>query len=64
MVLLSTLVLLLISFLLLGIRVLFTKNGKFPDTHISGNKAMRERGIHCAQTQDRQEQKKKQIFDL
>lgn len=38
---------------LLGIRVFFTKKGKFPNTHVSGNKYLRERGIYCVQTQDR-----------
>jgi len=38
--------------LLLGIRVFFVKDGKFPNTHIGSNKAMRERGITCAKTQD------------
>lgn len=50
--------------LLLGVRIFFTKEGKFPDTHISRNKAMKDRGIHCAQSQDREEQNKKNIFNL
>jgi hypothetical protein len=28
--------------------------GRFPSTHVCGNKAMRERGIHSAQQQDRE----------
>ncbi len=36
----------------------FVKGGKFPNGHVSGNKAMRERGIGCAQSQDREAQKK------
>lgn len=39
----------------LGIGILLKKNGKFPDTHIGRNKAMRERGIDCANTTDRKE---------
>jgi len=50
--LLISLAVLLIAVLLLGIRVFFVKGGKFPNTHIGGNKAMRERGITCAKTQD------------
>ena len=50
--LLVSLVLVFIVVLLLGIRVFFTKSGKFPNTHIGGNKAMRERGITCAKSQD------------
>ena len=34
----------------LGINILFRKNGKFPETHIGKNKAMKDRGIHCANT--------------
>lgn len=39
----------------LGITMLVKKNGKFPETHIGKNKAMKERGIHCANTTDRLE---------
>ncbi len=38
---------------LLGIRILLQKDGKFPDTHIGGNRNMARKGIHCASTQDR-----------
>lgn len=44
--------------LLLGIRIILVKGGKFPNSHVSGNKAMRERGIGCVQSQDREAQKK------
>lgn len=37
---------------LLSIRVLIKKNGRFPNTHVGGSKAMRERGVGCAQSQD------------
>jgi hypothetical protein len=33
---------------------IFTKEGKFPDIHIGDNKAMQERGIGCATSQDAQ----------
>jgi len=39
--------------LLLGIRIFFVKNGKFPNTHIEGNKLLKDKGIHCANAQDR-----------
>ena len=54
---LVVILLLIIIFLLLGIRVFFTKNGKFSNTHIGGNEAMRKKGIDCATSQDREEQK-------
>jgi len=46
-----------IAVLLLGVRVFFTKRG-FPNIHIGSNKAMRERGIGCYTSQDREAQKK------
>jgi len=46
------LVIMLIVFLLMGIRVFFVKGGKFPNMHIGGNKALRERGITCAKSQE------------
>ncbi|MDL2290313.1 hypothetical protein LJB95_02795 [Paludibacteraceae bacterium OttesenSCG-928-F17] len=49
-------VLLIIAVLLLGVRVFFQKNGKFPNTHIGSSKAMKERGIGCATSQDREAQ--------
>ena len=42
---------------LLSVKILFQKNGRFPNTHVSGSKAMRKRGIGCVQSQDREAQK-------
>ena len=28
--------------------------GKFPNTHVSGNKALRKQGVGCVQSQDRE----------
>lgn len=47
-----------VSVLLLGVRVFFVKGGKFPNTHVSGNKALRKKGIGCVQSQDREAQRK------
>ena len=44
---------------LLAIRILLQKDGKFPHTHIGGNRDMARRGIFCASTQDKIEQKDK-----
>jgi hypothetical protein len=52
-------VLLFIAVLLLGVRIFFVKDGKFPNIHIGGNKALRDKGVGCATTQDRQAQQKK-----
>ncbi len=47
-----TLVLVGISLAGLGIRMLLLPNGRFPDTHVGHNKAMKERGITCAKNTD------------
>lgn len=55
---LITLLIVAISLLLLGVKVFFTKNGRFPNSHVSGNKALRRQGIGCVQSQDREARKK------
>jgi hypothetical protein len=54
---------LFICFVFLAIQVLFSRKKKFPDTHVSHNKAMRERGIHCVQTQDWEERHRQGLYD-
>ena len=56
--LLITLLIVAISLLLLGLKVFFVKGGRFPNGHVSGNKALREKGIGCVQSQDREAQRK------
>ncbi len=51
-VLLLTLAIVLVAVVLLGVRVFFVKGGRFPNTHIDGNAALRKKGIHCAAHQD------------
>ena len=41
-----------IAVLLLSVRVLLKKNGRFVKTHVSQSKAMRERGETCVQSQE------------
>jgi hypothetical protein len=43
---------LVVSLAGLGLRMLFKKNGRFPETHISQNKEMQKRGLSCAQKTD------------
>ena len=47
---------LLLAVALLSVRILLVKNGRFRSFHIADSKAMRERGIGCVQSQDRQAQ--------
>lgn len=51
-ILLLTIVVVGVSILLLAVRILLKKNGRFPNLHVGGSKALNQRGIHCAQTQD------------
>lgn len=53
------LALLLPAVLLMGFKVFFTKDGKFPNSHVSGNAELRKRGITCARSQDREARKNK-----
>ena len=43
-----------VALLLLCVRILLKKGGKFSSEHISENKRMRQDGIHCATSQDRE----------
>ena len=58
-IILITAILLGIVMALFAIRILLQKDGKFPHTHIGGNRDMARRGIFCASTQDKVEQKDK-----
>lgn len=41
-----------VAFFLLSIGIII--KGRFVNSHVSGNKALRRQGIHCAQQQDRE----------
>ena len=47
-ILLLAFVLIAIAIVLLGVRVLFVKNGKFPSGHVGASVELRKRGIGCA----------------
>lgn len=42
----------------LAIQIIFKKDHKFPNTHISRNKRLSDQGITCAQSWDKMEQRK------
>ena len=44
--------------LLLLVKVLLQKNGRFSSQHIHDSKAMKDRGIHCVMDQDREMRRK------
>lgn len=52
--LLYTLLIIAISLLLLGVRVLFKKDGELQSQHISDNAYLKEKGIHCVIDQDKE----------
>ncbi|MGL4292598.1 MAG: hypothetical protein ACRCSQ_03335 [Bacteroidales bacterium] len=53
-----------IAVVLLAIKILLVRGGRFPQTHISGNKALRKQGIGCAKSMDREARKRKSLFDM
>lgn len=55
---LAVLALVAIALVIMSINILIKKNGKFSSEHVGQSKAMKKRGVHCAQTQDRMERKK------
>ena len=55
---LITLLIVAICIVLLGIRMLLIKGGRFPNGHVSGNKTLRDKGISCVQSQDREARQK------
>lgn len=53
------LILIGIALVLLCIRIIIKKNGKFSSQHIGQSKALKAKGVSCAQSQDKQERQKK-----
>lgn len=52
-VILLAVALLAIAMLGMATQILFKKGGKFPNTHVGGNKHLKREGVHCATTQDK-----------
>lgn len=57
-VILLTIVLMLMVVLGLALQILLKKGGKFPNTHVGGNKYLKSKGVTCIQTYDKIEQAK------
>jgi hypothetical protein len=49
-------IVLFIGVLLMGMRIFFTKDKSFPNIHIGGNVGLKNKGIGCATSQDRDAQ--------
>lgn len=43
-----------IAVILLSVKVIFRKNGRFSSQHIHDNATLRKQGIHCVLDQDRE----------
>lgn len=48
LILTATMALLALAIIMLGVKVLFVKGGKFPSPHIHHNAPLKEKGITCA----------------
>jgi hypothetical protein len=59
--LLISVLLLAVGMVLLLVKVLGRKDGKFSSQHIHDSEAMRERGIHCVMDQDREMRSRKPL---
>jgi len=57
-ILLPAILILLLGFAGLAISILIRKNGRFPNTHIHGNRHLQKNDIHCVQKEDHDEQLK------
>ncbi len=57
-ILLLAIALVSIAFLGLATQILLKRGGKFPNTHVGGNKYLKSQGIACAKTQDKIERAK------
>lgn len=55
---LFSIIIIAICMIFLSVNILLKKNGRFPKTHVSSSKAMRQRGVTCVQSQDYQERHK------
>lgn len=49
-----TVLIIAIAMVLMSVKVILKKNGKFESRHIHDSAAMKERGIHCVIDQDRE----------
>ena len=48
-----------IAFMLLAIKIIVKKGGRFPNPHIGANKALADKGITCAISTDARDRKRK-----
>lgn len=56
-VILLAVALLAVAMLGMATQILLKKGGKFPNTHVGGNKHLQKEGVPCATTQDKMAQR-------
>jgi hypothetical protein len=59
--LITTAIILLLCVVLLSVSILCRKDGKFPETHVGSNAALRKYGIRCAVAQHHEELLRKNL---
>lgn len=52
-----------IAVALLSVRILLSPKGRFPNTHVGGNKALRKQGISCHTSQHKEAQSHRTLAD-
>ena len=62
-VILAAILILISCMVLLCVRVILKKDGRFPDTHVDSSPALRKKGIASARTQDWQASHRKNLAD-
>jgi hypothetical protein len=62
-IILLTVVILIVCIVLMSIRVILKKDGRFPDMHVGNSKALREKGIYCAKAQDWEAGRRENLFE-
>lgn len=50
--LIAVLLIIALSMVLLCVKILLKKGGRFPNTHVDANTALRQKGITCVKTMD------------
>ena len=58
---LITLLIIAVCMVLMCVTILIKRGGRFPNTHVCGNKHLRQKGISSAQTQDKQAQRENRM---
>lgn len=59
-----TVILVAIAFVLLAVKVLFVKGGRFPSGHVHDLPQLRRRGLTCAAAQAKSNKKKQTEYNI